>query len=214
MKRSIGILLVALWLAPTAAAQQVVDRIVARIGDGVITESQIAELGRFQQLVDGKQQSAAQRMHELAEQWIVNHEASLSGFQAPSARDVQRAFARLEKRFGSAAAFEKRLKRAGLTDSEARQLLDREIFLSRYLDYKFRPEVQVDEREIEDYYRKTLAPELRKAGHSVPPIESVADQVRNVLIERGISERAGRWLDQMRQRWRVEPVESASNSPE
>jgi peptidyl-prolyl cis-trans isomerase SurA len=214
MKRFVGILIAALWLGPAASAQQVVDRVVARIGDSIITQSQIAELGRFQQLVDGKEQSATQRLHELAEQWIVKRDATLNGFQAPSEQDVERSFADLEKRFGSAAVFDKRLHGAGLTDAEARQLLDREIFLSRYLDYKFRPEVLVDEQDIEEYYQKTLVPELKKAGRAAPPIESIADQVREVLIERGVSERAEHWLDQMQQQWKVDPVESARNPSE
>ncbi|HVB98984.1 MAG TPA: hypothetical protein VNJ12_06580 [Candidatus Dormibacteraeota bacterium] len=214
MKRTWCILLLASWLAPAAAAQQVVDRIVARIGNGVITQSQIVELGRFQQLVDGREQPSAQRLRDLADQWIVHREAALNAFPAPGAQELQRAFAGLEKRFGSAAAFEKRLKEIGLTRSEARGLLGREIFLNHYLDYKFRPEVQVDEQEIEAYYRNTLAPQLKKTGQAVPSIESVADRVREVLVERGVTERAGRWLDQMQQQWKVDPVESSRNLSE
>jgi parvulin-like peptidyl-prolyl isomerase len=214
MKRTLWISLLALALAPAAGAQQVVDRIVARIGDGVITQSQIAELGRFQQLVDGKQQSPAARLRELAEQWIVSHEAALDGLQAPTAQDAQRAFAGLEKRFGSPAEMKKRLQSAGLSEAEARHLLDREIFLNRYLEYKFRPEVQVDENQIEAYYRNTLVPKLKKAGQATPPISRVADQIRQVLVEQGVNERAGRWLDQMEQRWKVDPVETAPNRSE
>lgn len=214
MKRTMWIVLVALWLAPAAGAQQIVDRIVARIGDGVITQSQIVELGRFQQLVDGKQQTSAERLRELVQQWIVNHEATLNSFQAPSAQDVQRAYASLEKQFGSAAALAKQLKSVGLSDAEARQLLDRELFLNRYLDYKFRPEVQVDETQIQEYYRNSLVPELKKGGQAVPGIAAVADQIREVLIERGVSERAGRWLDQMQQRWKVDRIERVSNPSE
>lgn len=211
MKRVLWVLLIAVWMAPAAAAQQVVDRVVARIGDSVITQSQIAELGRFQQLVDGKERTPVQRLRELAQQWIVNREAVLSGFQPPSAQNVQGAFATLEKRFGSTAAFRKRLKAIGLSEDETRQLLQREMFLNGYLDYKFRPEVQVDERQIEEYYRGTLVPELKKAGRAVPPIAKVAGQVREVLVERAVTQRAGHWLDQMQQRWKVDPVGGSQN---
>jgi parvulin-like peptidyl-prolyl isomerase len=214
MKRFAWILLASLWLAPAAAAQQVVDRVVARIGDNVITASQVAQLGSFQLLVDGKRQTPAERLHELAEQWIVKREAALSGFPPPTAPEVKSAYLALEKRFGSAGALEKRLKALGLSDSDARQLLAREMFLGRYLDYKFRPEVQVDERQIEEYYRETLVPELKKAGQSAPPIAAVAGEVRQVLVERGVSQLAGRWLDQMQAQWKVDTVQGLNSSSE
>jgi peptidyl-prolyl cis-trans isomerase SurA len=206
MRRGWIVAAMALWLAPAAAGQQLVDRIVARVGDDVITQSELSELGRYQQLVDGKEQPTGERLRELVEQWIVSREASLSGFSAPGKQDVEKTYADLEKRFGTAEAFRKRLQELGLSESEVRHLLARQLFLSRYLDYKFRPEVQVAERQIEEYYRKTLVPELQRAGQRVPTLESVADQVREVLMEQGINRRAAQWLDEMRARWKVEMV--------
>ena len=214
MKKTLAILIAACWLAPAARSQQVIDRIVAQIGGSVITESQIVELGRFQKLVDGKEQTASKRLRELAQQWIVTHDAALNGFQAPSAQDVQSAMAALEKRFGSATAFQNHLKSVGLSESDARRLLDREMFLNRYLEYKFRPEVRVDEQQIEKYYRNTLVPELKKTGQAVPPITRVADQVREVLTEQAVSQRAAHWLDQMQERWKINPIGSTSDPSE
>jgi peptidyl-prolyl cis-trans isomerase SurA len=198
--------LLGLSLPPVARTQQVVDRIVARVDHDVITQSDLNELGRFQKLVDGKQQPSADRLRERVEQWIVNREASLSGFRAPDAKAADKAFTNLQKRIGTPAEFEKKLKEVGLTASQVKQMLERQIFLSRYLDYKFRPEVQVNERQIEEYYRKTLVPELKRAGQNLPPLASVADKIREVLVERGINQRATEWLDEMRARWKVEKI--------
>lgn len=206
MRTGILIAVLALSLAPAARAQQVVDRIVARVDKDVITQSEVAELGRFQKLVDGKEQPAAERLRELVEQWMVRHEASFSGYEAPTTAQIAKSYATLEKRFGSAEAFAQRLKAAGLTEGEVRSMLARQLFLSGYLDYKFRPEVQVDEKDVEEYYRKTLVPELRRAGDKIPPLEKVADQVREVLIERGISRLSAQWLEQMRARWKVQKI--------
>ena len=203
-------LAMAIWLATalagSARAQQVVDRIVARVGDDIITLSDIQELGRYQQLVQGKEQTQAERLRELIEQWVVQRDATLSGFRPPAAGDVEKALAALEKRFSSPKAFAERLKELGLSESDARRMVDRQLFLSRYLDFRFRAEVQVTESQIEDYYRTTLVPELKRARQPVPPLESVADKIREVLIERGISERAEKWLDELRTRWNVQTI--------
>ncbi len=212
MRAGLAIVLLSLWLGPAARAQQVVDRIVARVSDDVITQSDLTELGSFQKLADGKEQPASARIRELAEQWIVRQEAALSGFQPPSAGEAQEALAGIEKRFGSAQAFGKVLQEAGLTEGEVKRTLARQIFLSRFLDYKFRPEVQVTERAIEDYYRQTLVPELQRERQAVPSIENVARRIREVLVERGITQRAQAWLDGMRTRWKVQTI-GGSPSP-
>jgi hypothetical protein len=203
MRKTLVIVLLGLALAPAARAQQVIDRIVARIENDVITESDLNELGRYQKLVDGKEQPEAKRLQELVEQWVVNHEATFSAIRKPTEKELKEAYDQLQKRFGTPAIFEKRLDDLGLTEKQVRDMLERQIFLSRFLEYKFRPEVQVSERQIEEYYRNTLVPELKRTGQSVPPLESVADKIRQVLIERGIDQRAAKWLDEMRTRWKV-----------
>ncbi|HEV2387479.1 MAG TPA: hypothetical protein VGS20_09510 [Candidatus Acidoferrales bacterium] len=197
------------WLVvpPAAAGQSVVDRIVARIGSEVITESDLTELGRFQQLIGGKQQTGADRLRELGEQWIVAHEASLSGFTKPTAADVDKACADLARHFPSLPAYQARLKQLALSPGDVRRLIGRQIFLSRYLDYRFRPEVQVGEQQVESYYQKTLIPQLRHMGQAVPPLDRVEEQLRELLVQQGINRRAALWLDQMQERWKVEKVE-------
>ncbi len=40
----------------------------------------------------------------------------------------------------------------------------------------------------------------------MPSLDSVADQVRELLIERGISRLSAEWLDQMQDRWKVQKI--------
>jgi parvulin-like peptidyl-prolyl isomerase len=197
-------LLLSLPLA--AAAQQVVDRIVARVDSDVITQSELDELGSFQLLVSDKKQPADQRLRELVEQWMVSREASYSGFHMPAAAAVDKAYAALQKRFGSPEALARKMNELGLSKDDVRKMFERQLVLNGYLDYKFRPQVQVTETDIEKYYRETLVPELKREGQPVPSLESVAGRVREVLIERGISRLSADWLDQMRERWQVEKI--------
>jgi peptidyl-prolyl cis-trans isomerase SurA len=206
MRERILIALLALSLPLAAAGQQVVDRIVARVDSDVITQSELDELGDFQRLVSGKAQTPDQRLRELVEQWMVGREASYSGYHPPTADAVDKAYADLEKRSASPEAFAGKMKELGLTKADVRKMLERQLVLSGYLDYKFRPQVQVAEKDVEEYYRKTLVPELQREGQPVPPLENVSDRIREVLIERGISRLSAEWLDQMKERWKVERV--------
>jgi len=212
MLRAILILVVAgAGMAPTAPATaqdtlanavgditQPIDGIAARIGNDVITGSEVRELSAFQKLVDGTAKPRDQVIEELADQWIVRGEADTAKYPQPSTQDVDRAYDQLVKQFSSGDEFQKRCTAAGLTDAAVRRQLALQLYLSRFLDYRFRPEVNVDDAAIQKYYDEEFAPQLKARGESVPPIEKVQDTIREVLVQRAISDRAKQWLDDTR----------------
>jgi hypothetical protein len=194
-------------------AQQVVDRIVARVEGDIITLSEVRELGGYQQLVvQGRAESDDRLLAELIDQWIVNAEATAARFPRPMEAEVNREIERAEKQFASPEAYRQRLGEIGLSVAAVRRLVERQLYLACYLDYKFRPALQVESAAMEKYYAEELVPALKARGQGVPPLESVQDQIRELLTERGISQRAARWLDETRSRIKVE-IEPAGKGP-
>lgn len=193
-----------------SAGAQAVDGIAARIEDDIITESEIRELGAFQQLVDGKSKTRAELINELADQWIVHGEAAAAKFPEPSAADVDHSYAELVNQFPSREEFQKRCAEASLTDEAVHRLLKQQLFLSHFIDYRFRPAAQVNDEQIQAYYRDEFAPQLKARGQAVPPAEDVEDTIREVLIQRAITDRATKWLDDTRQRLRIDVVSPGS----
>ncbi len=197
-------LLAALAARPAVRAQQVIDRIVARIEDDIILLSEVRELGRYQQLVDGHSTSDDKLLAQLIDQWVVDREATAAHFVPPVEGDIRDELDQLEKQFKSAEAYHARLRELGLTEATVRRFLERQLYLSRYLDYKFRPTAQVDAAAVEKYYREELLPQLAAREQQAPPLESVQDQIRELLTQREISARAARWLDESRSRLKIE----------
>lgn len=197
-------LLVLAALAVPAAAQQVVDRILAVVEGEPILQSDVRELGRFQQLADGRTDSDAQLLQKLIEQWIVAREAEAARFAHPSDGDVQREVQRLAAQFAAPQAYAARLRELGLQPAAVERLVGRQVFLSRYLDYKFRPAAQIQPEQAERYYREELTPQLRARGQAVPALETVREQIEELLIQREISARVSRWLNESADRLRIE----------
>jgi len=191
--------------------QEVVDRIVARIENDIITLSEVHELARFQQLREGRAARDAELISQLIEQWIVGMEAASAHFPRPAQAEVALELERVEKQFASLEAYHARLRELGLTAAGVRRLVERQLYLTRYLDYKFRPAAQVDAQQIEKYYREQLVPQLVERTQPVPPLERVQEQIRELLTQREINERAGRWLDETKSRLRIER-ESGDNA--
>jgi hypothetical protein len=191
---------------------QTVDGIAARIEDDILTDSEVNELAAFQKLVDGSAKSRSDLIRELADQWIVRGEATATKYPEPSAQDVGNSYAQLQKQFPSPEQFKARCADVGLSDSGVRRLLAQQLYLSRFLDFRFRPAAQVDDQQITAYYKDEFVPQLQKRGGPVPPLEDVEDTIREVLIQRAISNRATSWLDDTRERLRIDVI-SGDNPP-
>ena len=198
---------------PSAPQAQVVDAIVARIEDDIITLSELRELAAYQQLLDGRSQSNEELRSELIEQWVVNNEAAAAHFPLPAAAEVDRELQRLQNNFPGD-AYPRRLAAAGLTGEAVRRMITRQIYLARYLDYKFRSSVQVSDAAIEDYYRDHLVPELKAKGQQTPPLTDVTGQIRELLIEQGVNDRTAAWFDETKPRLKIElePMDAYSSS--
>src|SRR5271155_1373113 len=103
MRQTLSIFVFIAWLPALAAAQssaqtqsappanasassgpQTVDGIAARIEDDVLTDSEVRELGAYQQVVDGSPKPRVERIQELADQWIVRGEAETAKYSPPS----------------------------------------------------------------------------------------------------------------------------------
>jgi hypothetical protein len=198
--------------SPTLQSARIVDRIVARVEDDIILLSQVRELGAFQQLVDGHAESDDKLLQELIEQWMVETEATASHFLQPAQSEIDRELARLREHFANPENYASRLSELGLSAIQVRQLLSRQIYVERYVDYKFRPAVQIEPADIDAYYQNELLPDLAKNNQPAPHRAEVEEQIRELLIQRGISNLTVKWLDDTKARLRI-VIETAGGKP-
>jgi hypothetical protein len=187
-------------------AQEVVDRIVARVETEIILQSDVRQLSRYQAFLDGKPQSDADILNRLIDQWIVRSEAGVARFPQPSDEDVNRSIERLKRSFSSPEEFQTRQKQSGITDDEIRRFVRAQLYLSNYLDSRFRPSIQIDEKSIEEFYRLRVVPRAESRKQTPPTIENARDFIQEALVQRAINEQADRWLQESRSRVRVETL--------
>jgi len=183
-----------------AYAQKVVDRIVARVEEEIILQSDVEQLARYQMLVDGKAESEAGILDRLIDQWIVRKEAEASRFPAASDVDVERGMQRLMRSFAKREDFEAQRAKAGLSEADVRQVVVAQTYLSNYLDSRFRPTVQVEEQAIKDFYEQAVIPRAKARGQEPPSFEAARDVIQEALIQKGINEQADKWLKESRDR--------------
>lgn len=206
MRRLALFLLLAAMLleARGGRAQEVIDRIVARVENDVILLSDIHQLAEYQVFVDGKAESDEQILERLIDQWIVRTEAVAARFPQPSDQDVQRSLARLQRSFSNSESFEERKKQSGLTEEEILRQLKSQLYLSNYLDSRFRASIQIDDAAIADFYKNRVVPRAESRSQTPPTLEAAHDFIQEALVQRAINEQADKWLKESRSRVRVE----------
>lgn len=190
-------------------AQQVVDRIIARIEDDVLLQSDLRELGEFQQLQGTKVEPESARLEELIDQWVIEHEGQAAQFPQPSDADVNTSLDQLKKNLGGEDVFQKRLKETGLSAASVKRILGRILFYSRYLDYKFRTAAQIDSAAEDKYFNTEFAEQLKARGEKLPLIESVRPAIHELLVQEDISKHAAEWLTESRSTLKIEIVPGA-----
>lgn len=184
--------------------QEVADRIAARVENDIILQSDVLELKAYQELLDGKSESESAILDRLIDQWIVRSEAELSRFPEPKDTEIEQAISRVVKSFGSAEEYEVRRKQVGLSDSEVRKIVAAQLYLSNYLDSRFRPSVQIDEKAIVGFYQTAVVPRAKARGQEPPTLEASRDIIREALIQSDINEQSDRWLKESRARLHVQ----------
>ncbi len=202
MRRGLLIGLCGFFFAQGTAAflggQEVVDRIVARVENDIILQSDVRELQEYQELVGEKPEGESAILDRLIDQWIVRAEAELSRFPEPKDEEIERGISRVVKSFGSPEEYEARKKQSGLNDAEVRKIVAAQLYLSNYLDSRFRPSAQIDEKAIEDFYQNAVVPRAKARGQEPPTLEASRDTIQDALVQSDIIEQGNRWLKESR----------------
>ena len=196
--------LVLLSAARPSAGQEVVDRIVARVENDIILLSEVQALERYQELLDGKSKGEPATLALLIDQWIVRSEADASRFPQPREEEIDRGVSRVVKSFASPEEYDARKKQSGLSDADIRKLVTSQLYLSSYLDSRFRPSAQIDEKAIHDFYQNSVVPRAKARGQEPPTLDASREVIQEALVESDINDQTDRWLKESRARLHVQ----------
>jgi hypothetical protein len=199
--------------APVRA--EIIDQIAAAIDDQVITTSDINSQIRVTAFLNGEQPdfSPANRRRtadRLIEQMLVRREMDLTRYPRPAVSEIEDTLKQVKSRYASEAAFEADLAARKITLPELEQALIDQAALLRFIDLRFRPEVQVEESDVDRYCENVYLPELRKKGVTPEPtLESVRPACEADFTAQLVDKRVETWLKESRDRSRITYNEDA-----
>ena len=112
-------------------------------------------------LVSPTSQDLNRALHLVVDQRLILQEAEKLPTIAPTDEEIKAARDQLSKAFPSAAEFQQRLMLVGLTSEKLDEILAQRVRIEKYLDFRFRNFVLINQKEITDYYNEVYVPRLR-----------------------------------------------------
>lgn len=187
-------------LPPDAGAQQLLDRIVARVGATVITQTDVEAalaLGVVEAAAGADRQDSATQ--QLVDRHLLLAEVGRFPPVEPPAADVDAVVAQMRAHAG--AQLTGIVTRTGLDEQRIRELARDTLRIQAYIDQRFGSSAQASVQEAREYY-ESHRQEFARNG-AVPPFEQVEEAARAAAS----AERRGRtvtqWIADLRTRGEV-----------
>ena len=199
-----------LFVALATCRAEIIDRVAVVVGNSVITESEILREIRLTAFLNGEPldfspASKRKTAERLVEQRLIRNEINVSLYPAPAPDALELMTKEVRERFGSPERYRQELQRTGVTEDDLKAHLLRTVATSRFLDFRFRPGMQIGEEEIRKYFDEQLRPQLRKGSPGVEfSLGDYRGQVEDALIAERVDEASDLWLKQAREHTRIE----------
>jgi hypothetical protein len=169
------------WLSPLTA-QQLLDRIVARVDSYPITLTDVqAALGLGIVQVPAGADPIEAGTQQMIERQLLLAEVQRFPPPEPDAAAINREVARLRSNAGP--RLPALMPSTGLTDERIRDSARDNLRILGYLDQRFGPTVQVNDEEVAQYYR-THEAEFTRNGRLTPFEEAEPDARQRASTER------------------------------
>jgi hypothetical protein len=200
------------WLIASVAMAVIVDRIVVTVGTQVITESELEltiRLTSFLNLTpaDFSVENRRKTVERIIEQKLVMKELDFSRYPRPSADEVEpRLRSIIELLFGGDdAKYRAALAEYKISEEDLKRYLLWQMTFFRFIDFRFRPGIQVTDEEITDYFKTIIEPLAKKANpDKTVTLEEYHDRIERILMGRREEVEMQGWLGDTRKRTKVE----------
>jgi len=177
---------------------EIIDRVAISVGNQVITEGQVDLEVRVTDFLNHESLdlSAMQRKKaadRLIEQTLIKRDMEFSHYPLPVMADADPSLLDVKANYSGAAQYRDALEGYRITEEDLKERLLWELTVLRFIDYRFRPGIQILDSEVRAYYRQQL-PEWRQGGKPAPELSEVRSQITELLTQQRIDESLDRWL--------------------
>jgi hypothetical protein len=89
------------------------------------------------------------------------------------------------------------------------QALSRQAAVLEFIELRFRPQVQVPEQDVRQYYETVFVPEHQRKRSPPPPFEEARSECEETLAQQLVDKLVDTWLKELKGRMRIRFQEEA-----
>jgi sulfur carrier protein ThiS len=215
-------LLILISLAGIAArADDVIERIVATVNGHAILQSDWEEAICYEAFMDGRSldkltvDDRHATLDRLIDQELLRQQVQSGNPRQSSLQAVEQRIQEIRKLYPAAATeqgWSTTLQRYGLNEQELKRRIAQQLELTRLIEARLLPSIQIDSRSIEIYYRETLIPQIRKSGGKQVSLAEVSPKIKEVLTQQKMNDMLVAWLRNLRAESRIQEKTQAPRS--
>lgn len=193
-------------------AQEVVDKTIVTVSDGVRTELITYSDLLWQIALQPNTPLAPPSSQDLniAREVVINQrlfalEAQRLPRATPTEAEIDAKIKEVLAYFPSTAEFERRLKIVGFSsvkDENFQRLMAQRVAIDKYLDFRFRSFAVITAEEESRYYREIFVPDFRKRfpGLLMPTLDEKRAEINQILMEDKVAGDIEDFLDDAKRR--------------
>jgi hypothetical protein len=200
--------------AADTKAGRLTDRIAAVVADRAVTYCEVEIEALYEAALRGKWPELKERrvnlhiresvLDELILKTLAVSEAVKLKIQEVQAQEVERALVAFKYRFKSPEEYVEFLLRTGLLERNLKELLERDLLVQRYLDFRFSYQ-RMSDAEVLDFYEKN------RERYGERPFEEVKVLVRAAYAIEQRSALQKKWLGDAKRSGKIMILENGLN---
>jgi parvulin-like peptidyl-prolyl isomerase len=207
-------LVIVLSLAGLAGrADDVIERIVATVNGRAILQSDWEEAICYEAFMDGRSldkltvDDRQATLDRLIDQELLRQQVQSSNLRQTSQQQIEQRIQEIRKLYPAAATeqgWRATLQTYGLNEQELERRISQQLELTRLIEARLLPSIQIDSRSIEIYYKETLIPQIRNSGGKQVSLAEVSPKIKEVLTQQKMNDLLVAWLRSLRADSRIQ----------
>jgi peptidyl-prolyl cis-trans isomerase SurA len=182
---------------------EIIDRIAISVGNQVVTEGQVDEEIRLTAFLNHEKLtlSSAERKNaagRLIEQALVKRDLDLSRYPLPAPSEAEASLRDVKLSYAPESLYQQMLKEYVITEAGLKKRLLWQLTLLRFIDYRFRPGIQIPEADVKAYYDQELVKWKQQGIQPVPTFEDSRAKIEEILTERRVDQALDTWMAETR----------------
>jgi DNA repair exonuclease SbcCD ATPase subunit len=197
----------AMGLGPSFSHGEILDRVVASIGEVAITQSDVEREYRLERFLDGQwlapppdSKTLEQVRERLTEQKLLLEEETQDlSRDAALEKTAGEELDAVRKRFSSEPDYQSALHALQMDEKQILTALVERQRILRIVEQRLRPAAAPATTDVESYYRGVFTPEYTQThGSAVPPLTEVEGQIQEILVQKRIDQLLASWLEELK----------------